>query len=184
MPASPGTARRPPATPDSRRRAPRTRRRCRTGSTPSDCRAWRPARRTPRRRPRPGRHIERARAVAAGAAGVEHAARSGASSGTACSRIARAKPTISSGRSPFIASADQQAGNLRRRRRAVHDRRHRAGGLVARQVLVALQLLESGAKHQHLQEVPQQDAPAFGGQHRLGMELHAVHRPRPMAQRP
>ena len=40
------SARRPPAAPRRRRRAPRTRRRCRSGSTPSGCRAWRPARRS------------------------------------------------------------------------------------------------------------------------------------------
>ena len=52
--------------------------------------------------------LKRARAIAAGAAGVERPRRAASAARTACSRIVRAKPTISAGRSPFIASADQQ----------------------------------------------------------------------------
>ena len=51
---------------------------------------------------------------------------------TACSRIARAKPTISAGRSPFIASADSSAGERRRRGTAFHDLAHGGRGLVGR----------------------------------------------------
>ena len=56
--------------------------------------------------------------------------------------------------------------------------RHRRGGFVVGQVLVATQLLDQRGEHaSQLQEVAQ-DPPAFVGQDRLGMELHAVHRPR------
>ena len=51
---------------------------------------------------RRGRDVEGVQSVAAGPAGVDVAARRWAAPGVACSRIARAKPTISSTVSPFM----------------------------------------------------------------------------------
>ena len=63
------------------------------------------------------------------------------------SRIVRAKPTISGVRSPFIRSADQQAGDLRGRRLAVHDGGHRGRRLLGREVVTLLKALEQRGEH-------------------------------------
>ena len=63
------------------------------------------------------RDVERVRAVAARAAGVEHRRVTSATASSRARAWSARSPTISAGRSPFIASADQQAGDLRRLRR-------------------------------------------------------------------
>ena len=77
--------------------------------------------------------------------------------------------------------ADEQAGDLRRLRPAVHDLVHRRRRLLHGEVLPPLQLLDQRGEHAQLQEIAQ-ELPAFARQHRLGMKLHAVHRERAVAQ--
>ena len=92
-----------------------------------------------------------------------------------------------SGRSPFIARPIEQPGDLRRRGAALHDLGHRRGRLVAREVFVARQLFDQRRKHGSVRAVLPGNcagAVALAGQDRLGMKLHAVHRPRADAAGP
>ena len=108
-----------------------------------------------------GRDVEGARAVAAGAAGVDGARRRAAARARA--RIARAKPTISSSVSPRTARAASSAADLRRRGLAVHDRAHGRARLVLGQALAARPPAPRWrfrtALTCALQEVPQQVLP-------------------------
>ena len=79
---------------------------------------------------------------------VSNTSSTGADSFTACSRIVRAKPTISAGRSPFITRAASSAASERSRRAPFHHLAHDAGSLVRREVLVAQNLLQQLDEHQ------------------------------------
>ena len=78
---------------------------------------------------------------------VSNTSPAGALNFTACSRIVRAKPTISDGRSPFITSADEQRGERRRRGAPFHDLAHRPGRFLGGQVLVAHDFFEQLGEH-------------------------------------
>ena len=101
---------------DVRRRAPRTRRRCRTGSTPIDCRAWRPARRTPRR---PSPHADEMLNVPTRSPPVPQVSKTSAAASTAHGlRPHRPREPDDFGRPlAFHGQADQQRGDLRGRAR-------------------------------------------------------------------
>ena len=119
--------------------------------------------------------------IAAGAARVEHVARRRRQRHRLRPHRPR-KPDELRGPLAFHRQADQQPGNLRRRRLAAHDHGHRRGGLVGREVFAASELLDQRTEHHsQLEKVPQ-DAAALVREDRLGVKLHAVQRPAAMAQ--
>ena len=94
------------------------------------------------------RDVEGAGAVAARAAQVERRRRTAFDSCTARSRIVRAKPTISAGRSPFIARPTSNPAMRRRRSRAPSMMSAiAAAASAAREVLAPRQLLEQRLEH-------------------------------------
>ena len=78
---------------------------------------------------------------------VSNTSPGGVASGTACSRIVRAKPTISSGRSPFITSAARRPASAPGAARPSMTSRMAWRGLVGREVLVANELLDELREH-------------------------------------
>ena len=88
-------------------------------------------------------------AVAAGAAGVDQRSRWG-SAGVTWARIARAQPAISSGVSPFIRSADQEAAIWAGLASPRHDLHHGRVGLLGREVVALDQLLDGVGDHRRL----------------------------------
>ena len=90
---------------------------------------------------RGGRDIERAGAIAAGAARVEDIVERPRQ----LHRIGAHRPRQADDLGRTLAlhrEADQQRGDLRRRRLAAHDRAHRLGGLIDRQVLAPHQFFQ------------------------------------------
>src|SRR5262249_53265013 len=103
---------------------------------------------------------------------------------TACARIARARPTISAGRSPFIARPTSRpaiwAGAARPSMISVIA--PAASSLVRSSWRVSLSISAAkGSAMSRLQEIPQNRVP-LARQDRLGVELHAVQRPSSMPQ--
>ena len=98
--------------------------------------------------------------------------------GVTCARIARAQPVISSTVSPFMRSADQEAGDLGGRGLAAHHLHHRRVRLLGQRSLPLDQRRDRSVDHArrpHRQEVLDQRA-AVRRQHRLRVELDAVRR--------
>ena len=119
------------------------------------------------------RDVERVRAVAARADDVDHGgARRSDGHDVLAHRLREAGDLV--GGLALRAQRDEEAGDLRRRRLAVHDRAHQLVGVRAREVMPVEQQLDRGADD-HREEVPRHRRPERR-QHALGMELHALDR--------
>ena len=132
------------------------------------------------------RDVERARTDRRRCRRCRTRRRSRRDSCTACARIVRARPTISAGRSPFIARPTSRPAICAGAARPSMTSAIAAAASSVGQVFVARQLLDQCGKHALSPADPSRKLRrmrrALVGQDRLGMKLHAVHRPRPVPQ--